>query len=85
MGAELDRPILLLEAGQDTIADPDAADALWRAVPPERLERHRLPGFLHEVFHDLRRSDAERITEDWLAKVFPANAGTNALPAAMLN
>lgn len=85
MGAELERPILLLEAGRDTIADPDGAEELWGAVPEGRLERHRLPGFLHEVFHDLRRIDAERITEEWLAKVFPANAGTNALPAAMLN
>jgi len=85
MGAELERPILLLESGQDTVVDPDAAGELWAGVKDGLLERHRLAGFYHEVFHDLRRSEAERITEEWLAKVFPVQAGTKAQPAAMLN
>ena len=85
MGAELERPILLLEAGQDTVVDPDGAEELWGAVRPGLLERHRLQDFLHELFHDLRRSRAEALTEAWLEKVFPVPAGTMTLPAATLN
>lgn len=83
MGGELDRPILLLEADHDTVVDPGGAEDLWRAVRDGFLERHRLKGFFHEVFHDLRRSEAEDLTEAWLAKVFPAGAGNSSLSAAL--
>jgi alpha-beta hydrolase superfamily lysophospholipase len=85
LGAELDRPMLVLEGDRDTVADPDGAEELWRAVKPELLSRHRLAGFFHEVLHDLRRAEAERITEDWLAKVFPVAQGTKAVPATTFN
>lgn len=85
MGAELDRPILLLEAGQDTVVDPDGAEPLWRAVRPELLTRHRLPEFYHEVYHDLRRTEAERLTEAWLGSVFPQAPGTAPAPAVTLS
>ena len=71
-GAELDRPILLLEAGRDTVVDPDAAGALWAAVRPDLLERHRMDGFFHEIFHDQARAKAEAITARWLDRLFPA-------------
>jgi alpha-beta hydrolase superfamily lysophospholipase len=74
LGAELDRPILLLEAGADALVDPDGAEALWSAVRPGLLERHRLDGFFHEIFHDLARSRAEAITARWLDQLFPAAA-----------
>jgi alpha-beta hydrolase superfamily lysophospholipase len=67
MGRHLDRPILLLEAGNDTVVDPDASEALWEAIPQGLLERHRLPGFRHEVFHDQRRAEAQAHCEPWLA------------------
>ena len=73
-GAELDRPILLLEAGADALVDPDGAAALWSAVRPGLLERHRLDGFFHEIFHDLARTQAEAITARWLDQLFPATA-----------
>ncbi len=85
MGAELDRPILLLEAGRDTVADPDGAEALWRAVRPDLLERHRLDAFMHEIFHDVRRPEAESLVEGWLERKFPALSGTAAPSAATLN
>jgi alpha-beta hydrolase superfamily lysophospholipase len=66
LGHELDRPILLLEAGQDAIVDPDASEPLWSAVRPEFLERHRLGDFLHEIFHDRRRAEAQALVEPWL-------------------
>lgn len=69
LGQELDRPMLLLEAGEDTVVDPDASEDLWSAVRPELLERHRLAGFLHEVFHDRRRTEAQALAEPWLEKV----------------
>jgi alpha-beta hydrolase superfamily lysophospholipase len=73
-GAELERPILLLEAGSDCLVDPDGAEALWSAVRPDLLERHRLDGFFHEIFHDLARARAEAITAQWLDRLFPVAA-----------
>ena len=68
-GHELDRPILLLEAGNDTVTDPDGAEELWAAVKPGLLERHRLEGFKHEILHDLRRVEAQAIAEAWLSRL----------------
>lgn len=85
LGSELDRPILLLEAGEDTVVDPDGAEALWSAVPAGLLERHRLAGFRHELFHDLRREEVERLTSRWLDDVFPSKPGTKSPLAAILN
>lgn len=65
-GAELSRPMLLLEAGADTVVDPDKSEALWSAVEPRFLERHRLPGFYHEIFHDRLRAEAQALVEPWL-------------------
>jgi alpha-beta hydrolase superfamily lysophospholipase len=72
LGHELDRPILLLESGDDTVVDPDASEELWGHVRPELLERHRLEGFRHEVFHDRRRAEALAITETWLQRLLAA-------------
>jgi alpha-beta hydrolase superfamily lysophospholipase len=69
LGAELDRPILVLEAGDDSVADPDGNEALWSAVPSGLLERHRLEGFKHEVFHDIHRPEALAFCEPWLARL----------------
>ncbi len=68
LGHELDRPILLLESGEDTVVDPDASEALWTKVRPELLERHRMTGLKHEIFHDLRRDEALAILETWLRR-----------------
>ncbi|MDR3670581.1 MAG: lysophospholipase [Holophaga sp.] len=75
-GAELDRPILLLDAGQDRVTDPDGAEDLWSAVPQGLLQRHRLEGFYHEIFHDLRRAEAECLTGQWLDQLFPVAQNT---------
>jgi alpha-beta hydrolase superfamily lysophospholipase len=69
LGHELDRPILLLEAGADTVVNPDASEALWTAVDPTLLERHRLPAFYHEIFHDRHRAEAQALAEPWLEKL----------------
>ena len=69
LGHELDRPILLLESGQDTVVDPDGSEALWSAVPPALLERHRLQEAYHELFHDRRRAEAQALVEPWLDKL----------------
>ncbi len=75
-------PMLVLEAGEDTVADPDAAQPFWSQIPAHLLERHRLNGFLHEVFHDLRRSEAQDLASAWLARHFAVPAGNpEALPA----
>jgi len=72
LGHELDRPILLLESGADTVVDPDASEQLWSAVPPGILERHRLPGVFHEIFHDRQRAEAQALVEPWLEKLAQA-------------
>ena len=72
LGEELEKPILLLEAGDDTVADSDKAAPFWASVRPAVLERHRLEGFKHEIFHDRRRAEAQDLVEPWLAKVVGA-------------
>ncbi|WP_306591013.1 alpha/beta hydrolase [Geothrix sp. 21YS21S-4] len=69
LGHELDRPILLLESGTDTVVDPDGSEELWSAVRSELLERHRLPAFYHEVFHDRRREEAHALAAPWLDRL----------------
>ena len=68
-------PMLLLEAGVDTVADPEAAAAVWSRVPAELLEKHRLDGFRHEIFHDARRAEAQDLAADWLGRHFGSQAG----------
>lgn len=68
----LDLPLLVLEAGEDTVADPDAADPFWARVPPAGLTRIRLAGFRHEILHDLRRAEARARLGPWLeARLHP--------------
>jgi alpha-beta hydrolase superfamily lysophospholipase len=85
LGQELDRPMLLLDAGADTVVDPDASEALWSAVRPGLLERHRLPGFFHEIFHDRHRAEAQALVEPWLERLYrawnPAQRNSSQCPA----
>lgn len=81
-GAELDRPILLLESGRDSVIDPDGSEPLWSAVRPGLLERHRLEGFFHEILHDLGRAEAERLISQWLGGLFPTGGATPVQPSA---
>lgn len=69
-------PLLVLEAGEDTVADPDGAEDFWTQLPPGIAERHRLQGFRHEIFHDLQRRAAQDLAAGWLQRHFPAAAGT---------
>jgi len=66
LGHELDRPILLLEAGEDVLVDADGSEALWNAIEPRFLDRFRLEGFKHEILHDRRRLEAQALIETWL-------------------
>lgn len=88
-GAELSRPILLLQAGLDTVVDPHDADAVWSSIPKGLLERHQLEGFRHEIFHDVRRAEAQALTEPWLESLhrtwLAANAPKKAALAPTLN
>lgn len=84
LGHELDRPVLLLECEKDSVADPDASEALWSRVPPELLERHRLHGFKHEILHDLRRAEALDILGPWLEGILQQQA-RNPRPASAMN
>jgi alpha-beta hydrolase superfamily lysophospholipase len=79
----LTTPLLVLEAGLDTVADPDGAEDIWARLPAGTAERHRLEGFRHEVLHDLRRSEAQDLAAAWLGRHFPAPAGNPAALQAM--
>lgn len=68
LGHELDRPILLLEAGNDTVVDPHASEEFWASIPGRFLERHFLPHFMHEVNHDIQRREAQALIETWLMR-----------------
>jgi len=50
--------------------DPDGSEELWSAVQPGLLERHRLPGFRHEIFHDRLRAQAQALAEPWLERLY---------------
>ena len=69
LGGELDRPIILLEAGQDTVVDPDASEAFWATLDPALLERHRLETCRHEILHDLNRTEALALIAPWLGRI----------------
>ena len=69
LGHELDRPVLLLESGDDSVVDPDASEELWSKVRPELLERRRMEGLKHEILHDLRRDEAMALIEPWLLRL----------------
>lgn len=76
LGHELDRPILLLEAGEDTVVVPHGNEILWEAMKPGLLERHYLEGFRHEIFHDRRRPEAEALAKAWLDRLLHDWTGT---------
>ncbi|HJU84154.1 MAG TPA: alpha/beta fold hydrolase [Holophagaceae bacterium] len=69
LGSELGRPMLLLQAGDDTVVDPRASEPIWEAVPPGLLERHLLEGFKHEVFHDRRRPESQALIAAWMERL----------------
>ena len=77
-GSELDRPMLLLEADTDTVVDPDGAEAIWSSIKPGLLERHRMKGFYHEIFHDIHRAEAQALVEPWLEIMHRTWKATNA-------
>ncbi len=83
-GAELSRPMLLLEAGDDTVVDPHKSEALWSAVDPRLLERHLLPDCYHEIFHDRRRAEAQALVEPWLEARFRQFRGNDRPSSATL-
>ncbi|MBI4913632.1 MAG: alpha/beta hydrolase [Acidobacteria bacterium] len=72
---DLRLPILVLEAGEDSVADHEAARALWARVPREGVERHRLAGFRHEIFHDRRRDEAQALVQAWMGRPFRVPSG----------
>ncbi len=75
---QLDRPMLLLQSGTDTVVDPNGAEEIWSAIKPGPLERHLLEGFYHEVFHDIHRAKAQALVEPWLESMSRTWAGSNA-------
>lgn len=83
-GSNLARPILLLQAGIDTVVDPDGAEAIWAAIKPGLLERHRMNAFYHEIFHDIHRAEAQALVAPWLERLYRTWTAANApIPEAL--
>jgi alpha-beta hydrolase superfamily lysophospholipase len=58
------QPLFAVVAGDDHLADADAAEAMLRSVPAQLLTYQRHPGNFHENFNELNR---EQIYADILA------------------
>ena len=66
--ASFNRPLLLLIADEDRIADPDAMEDFFRACGSDRKDRKRYPGLFHEILNELPAERARALSDlvEWL-------------------
>lgn len=62
----LDRPVLLLQAGDDRLVDPSATERFARRAPSCRVTYRRWPGLFHEIFHEAEKREVFLSIEAWL-------------------
>lgn len=60
-------PLLVLLPGNDPIVDPEETLRLIARFPAGRVTAERLPGGLHEPFHDLDRDRVVETVVSWMA------------------
>lgn len=63
---ELSVPLLVMQSGDDRLADPAATRAWVEAAPNDRVEYVELPGFYHEMFNELEQHLVFEQVERWL-------------------
>ena len=63
---QLRLPVLFLVAGNDGLADPDAARSLYDATPLALSEWHRYSDLSHEVFNEVSREEVYADMLSWL-------------------
>jgi len=72
---ELKTPTLVLQGGEDHVADPLGSQRWVRMVPDGMAELRLYPGLYHEVLAEVGRADIIASLIDWLEKP-PAARGT---------
>jgi alpha-beta hydrolase superfamily lysophospholipase len=65
---DLQIPCLLLQAGDDQIADPQASRAFFERMTALDKEWRLYEGYHHEVFNEVGRERVFRDLEEWLGK-----------------
>lgn len=65
----LQRPLLLMQSGDDRLVDPAAPERWARNAPPELVEFVTWPGFYHEMLNDPDRGQVWQKILDWLDSV----------------
>ncbi|MFV9510031.1 lysophospholipase [Tepidibacillus sp. LV47] len=61
-------PILYLQAGEDTLVDPEASKEFVKQLDPKVTEFYFLPGLYHEVLNEVDREKYLKIISDWILK-----------------
>lgn len=63
---ELSLPLLILQAGDDQIVDPDASEAICRKAGSSRKRFIAYPGFYHEIFNEIEKEKVFLDLENWI-------------------
>ncbi|MDA8020932.1 MAG: alpha/beta hydrolase [Thermoanaerobaculia bacterium] len=66
--ADLTIPILVMQSGDDRLADPSATEEFVRSTSPRLVTYHRWTGLYHEMFHEPEKDDVFAFTEEWLER-----------------
>lgn len=61
-------PLLVVQAGDDKLADPAATRALFEAAGTQHKEMQVFDGFFHEVFNEVDRSTVYDTLDRWMTK-----------------
>ena len=59
-------PALFLQAGADILVDPEVTRAVYELVPHSRKAFKLYPGFLHEIFNEVRCNEVFEDIMTWL-------------------
>jgi alpha-beta hydrolase superfamily lysophospholipase len=59
-------PVLFLQAGEDTIVDPEATRHVYTLVPHERKAFKLYPGMFHEIMNDPGKAEVFQDILNWL-------------------
>ncbi|WP_343732687.1 alpha/beta fold hydrolase [Duganella sp.] len=62
------QPLFAVVAGDDKLADANAAEAMLKSVPPALLTYQRYPQNFHENFNELNREQIFADILDWMAR-----------------
>jgi alpha-beta hydrolase superfamily lysophospholipase len=73
--AELDVPMLILQAGDDRLTDAAATARFGAMLRPDLARSIVYPGFFHEVFNELEKERVFLDLERWLDERLAAGAG----------